>query len=365
MKILFTGCTAKQTDDDAWKRARVKRIDDSSIICDSLRKQGYLVDRRKVKWGDDLSEYGLAIIGLGQFGSNNYSGEIFNIMYALKSVKNVIVFHEDWKIDGTMKSWRGMLEQECFNKSISKKWSNGNYFYGGVDNPMFDPIAAMDVIRDIVEGKFDNALIPAFDWGDKEKIRDIIKVKNIYNVDLTPYVLENWNIKLDIIPQIKERKHMLASIVDHSPWVRRNKLKWPVDYFGAKSIKSAKLLATETEVFETCGKYWGILCPEYPHAGSGWFRIRWIYAAIQKSILLSSPKDLEALGLTQKNIEVLSDNELQEYAETQSRTILSYMWTKEEFDNRINNMVSKVGTDLTRNIEAYVAPIKIRQNFLF
>ena len=61
MKILFTGCTAKQVDDEAYKRARVKRIDDSSIICNSLRKQGYAVDRKTVKWGDDLSEYGLII----------------------------------------------------------------------------------------------------------------------------------------------------------------------------------------------------------------------------------------------------------------------------------------------------------------
>ena len=56
MKILFTGCTAKQTDDLAYQRAKVKRIDDSSIICDSLRKQGYIVDRKEIKPGDDLSK---------------------------------------------------------------------------------------------------------------------------------------------------------------------------------------------------------------------------------------------------------------------------------------------------------------------
>ena len=66
MKILFTGCTAKQTDDNAWQRARVKRIDDSSIICNSLRKQGYTVDRKKVKRGDDLAAYGLEIVDRGK-----------------------------------------------------------------------------------------------------------------------------------------------------------------------------------------------------------------------------------------------------------------------------------------------------------
>ena len=60
MKILFTGSTAKQVCDDAHKRARVKRIDDCSIICNSLRKQGFDIDRKRVEWGEDLSEYGLA-----------------------------------------------------------------------------------------------------------------------------------------------------------------------------------------------------------------------------------------------------------------------------------------------------------------
>ena len=346
MKILFTGCTAKQTDDDAWKRARVKRIDDSSIVCNSLRKQGYTVDRRTVKWGDDLSEYGLAIVGLGQFGSNNYSGEIFNALYAIHACENVIIFHEDWKIDGAIKSYNSMLNDETYEKTLGKTWSDGRPFYGGVDNPHFDKEIARQVIQDVLDAKYD-ALIPAYDWGDKQKVRDIIGSENIYNLDLTPYVLETWNIPLEYSSQVKERKHMLASLVDHRPWVRRNKLTWDVDYFGAKSIKEARQLRTETDVFEACGKYWSILCPEYPHAGSGWFRIRWIYAAIQKSILLSSEKDLEALGLPRVNIETLSDTELENYANEQSETILSYMWTKDVFDARLKKIVDTVGEDLT------------------
>jgi hypothetical protein len=364
MKILFTGCTAKQVDDEAYKRARVKRIDDSSIICNSLRKQGYAVDRKPVKWGEDLSGYGLAIVGVGQFGSNNYSGEIFNVLYALKEVKNVIIFHEDWKIDGTMKSWTSMLNQETFDKSIAKKWSDGRHFYGGVDNPNFNPTEAIDVIRKVVDGEFKNALIPAFDWGDKQTVKDIIKSENIFNIDLTPYVLDMWNIKLEVEPQTKEKKHMLASLVDHRPWVRRNKLKWPVDYFGAKSIKEASQLATETDVFEACGKYWGILCPEYPHAGSGWFRIRWVYAAIQKSVLLSSPKDTEALGLPVVNVESLSDSELANYAKLQSDAVLSFMWTKEKFDTKISEIVDATCNTLSKDNEFKVAA-PLKQSALF
>ena len=348
MRILFTGCTAKQTDDNAYKRARVKRIDDSSIICNSLRKQGYEVDRRKVKWGDNLSDYGLAIVGLGQFGSNNYSGEIFNALYAIQEVENVLIFHEDWKIKGTIDSFTKMLDKDILIKTIVKKWSDGRHFYGGVDNINFDIDKAHKVISNITNGLYD-ALIPAFDWGDKAIVRNIIKSKNIYNLDLTPYVLSNWLIPLNVEKQEKKRKHMLASLVDHRSWVKRNKLKWDVDYFGAKSIKEAPQLKTEKHVFEECGKYWSILCPEYPHSGSGWFRVRWIYAAIHKSILYSCENDCDALGLDNINIENLNENELKQYAEKQSKAILKHMWNIETFDKKIHNIVNKKCKTLTKH----------------
>lgn len=362
MKILFTGSTSKQTDDNAWKRARVQRIDDSSIICNSLRKQGYIVDRRKVQWGDDLSEYGLAIVGVGQLGSNNYSGEVFNAMYAIQECANVIVFHEDWKIDGTIKSWTKALEDGELQKMIDKKWSDGRHFYGGVNNPAFNKHDAYTVIQDVVNGRY-NSLIPAFDWGNKQIVRDILKSPIIHNIDLTPYVLEMWNIPLEVPKQKKMHKHMLASLADHRPWVRRKKLEWDVDYFGAKSIEDAKQLRTETDVFEMCGKYWSILCPEYPHAGSGWFRIRWIYAAIQGSVLLSSDKDLEALGIPLTNIEDLKDVKLKEYAKIQSEAILKHMWTKEDFDKCISDIVDVDSFfTLTRN---EVSEPQMKQTSLF
>lgn len=346
MKILFTGCTSKQTDDDAHLRAHVKRIDDSTIICESLKKQGFSIDRKRVRWGDDLSEYSLAIVGIGAFGSSNYSKRIFGALYAISKVDRVLIFHEDWKITETMSTFTKALDDSFFEKAKTKKWSNGQYFYDDVDHPDFDPDLLKKIIKNIVEGKYD-ALIPAFDWGNKQLVRNIIKSKNIYNVDLTPYVLQKWNIPLVVDQKPKEKKHMLASLVDHRSWVKKNKLKWNVDYYGAKTIENAIKLETEFDVFEKCGEYWSILCPEYPHAGSGWFRIRWVYAAIHKSILLSSPKDLEALGLKKLRhfkIEELDDKSLTYYANEQAKAVLSHMWTVEQFDKKIYEIIESINS---------------------
>lgn len=337
MKILFTGSSSKQTNDAAHLRAKVKRIDDSSIICNSLRKQGYVVDRRNVVWGDDLSEYDFAIVGLGHFGSSTYSQRIMNALYALHAIKNVVVFHEDWKITGTMSSFAGMLDEEKWKRSMAKKWSNGQRFYGGIDSYYFDADIAKNIIRHVVDGKYP-ALVPAFDWGDKQLIRNIIKSKTIYNVDLTPYVLQFWDIPLIVDIIDKQKRHMLASLADHSGWVKRHTSKWPVDYFGAKSI-NAPQLATEKDVFYKCGEYWSVLCPEYPHAGCGWFRVRWVYASIWRSIILACEEDLTALGLPKINVEESSVDELKEYAELQAKVVFDKMWDIETFDNKIRQMV--------------------------
>lgn len=342
MKILFTGSTSRQTKDEVSKRA-LDRINDSSIIVNSLRKQGHTVDRRAVEWGDDLSSYDLAIVGIGQFGSLNYAGSIFKSIWPLVSVKKVLVFHEDWKIDGTIKSFTKALEPETYQKMLDKRFADGKVFYNGTDHPMFNAEQCKAAMKRLIDGEFP-ALIPAFDWGNKQLVRDIIKSKDIYNIDLTPYVLEHYGIDpnfTQVYPE-KQKRHMLASLVDHSAWVKRNKFTWPVDYYGAKSMEGAQQLESEKHVFEKGGEYWGNLCPAYPHAGSGWFRIRYIYSAINRSVLIASEKDFEALDIPKQNIENMNDSELKSYADFQAEQILKWMWTCDQFDNNINKIVTNL-----------------------
>lgn len=341
MKILFTGSTSKQTDDLAWKRAIVKRIDDSSIICNSLRKQGYIVDRKEIKPGDDLSEYELTIVGLSPIGSPNSNKYIIGALYSIYSSKKVILFYEDWQIKEVIRNFQLMITNNRFENRIKNKWSNGTYFYRNVDNDLFNINKTKETMQNIIKGKYDS-LIPAFDWGDKDIVRKIIKSKNIYNLDLTPYVLDNWNINLKPETQQKEKKYMLASLVDHSSWVKNKQFNWKTVYYGTKSIKDSIKLKTETDVYNECGKYWGILCPEYPHSGSGWFRIRYIYAALQKSIIITSYNDLKALGLPYKYIEQLNEDELLEYALEQRKAIFSYAWNKDKFDNRLKEIIDEI-----------------------
>jgi len=347
MNILFTGCTSKQTKDDA--RGKLDRIDDSTIIVNSLRKQGHNVDRRVVTFGEDLSKYDLAIVGLGALGSLNYAGTQFGSIWAVHASERVLCFHEDWKIHSTIDSYKSIESALDVIKLKDRQFSDNTPVYKELSHSSFtnDLDANLEVVvntyKKIVNGDY-ACLVPNFDWGNKTLIHDILNTTDVYHVDLTPYVIEHYRIgqsnSLFDLPTEKKDAYMLASLGDHRPWVRKQKLNWDVSYYG--SNKAFKTLATETDVFEMCKEYKGILCPKYVHAGSGWFRMRWVYAALADSVVLADDADHEALGVPKRSIEAMSDKEYKAYQKEQSDAIKSFMWTKDDFDKKINDIVETI-----------------------
>lgn len=341
-KILFTGASGKQHDDGAAGRARIDRIDDSTIIIDSLKKMGHEVHRRLVTWTDDLSSYDLAIVGIGSLGSPNY-GNMFNALYAVGASKKVIIFHEDWKIEGTMKGLTSSLDN--LEKMAEKKWSNGSYFYANAD--IADTEKLRDTMTRIIAGEYP-VLTPGYTWGNKSIIANILNtdVNLVNHVDLSPYVLQPmldapFFTGRDSIPSNRKTKYMLATLTDNRPWVKKLKLDYEVDYYGCKAIK-APLLPNELAVFETMNNYWGVLCPVYPQAGSGWFRMRFMYSALNKNIMLMDQKDSDAVGTPHiERIENYSPNDLLEVATRQSNDILKHAVSIDEFDTHLNNIVTK------------------------
>lgn len=342
MKILFTGSTHRQVSDECKKL--VKRIDDSTIICNSLRRSGFNVDRIIVDHNTDLSQYELAIVGVGQLGSL-VSRYVLNSFYTIAEHKNVILFFEDWRIKEAMSGIRAFLRKTDAElmKIVQKRVGDCDLYPFGRD-PNFDVKKLRRGMEIVASGSLP-CLVPGFKWGDKSIISNILGSQNIHSIDLTPHVLENWNIPLEVEQKPKQKAHMLASLADHSKWVEKNTGEWRTDYYGGKNTR----LSSETEVFYKCGDYWSILCPKYPHAGCGWFRARWVYGAIWKSIVLCSEQDSNALGLRHINPEKCSDTELRDAAEAQSAAILSNLTTAEEFDESLIEIVMSIAPNLTRD----------------
>lgn len=345
MKILFTGSTSKQISHEGDRKAQIKRINDSTILINSLKQLNHVIERRELRWGDDISYYDLAIVGIGSFNSPNYHS-ILNAMYAIRYSKKVILFHEDWKIHDTIKTYKNLLLKRNLDYQRNKKWKGGNTFYKNANDPKINNEEIYDTVEDILNGKY-NYIVPGFKWGDKSIIAKILQcdISKVHSIDLTPHVLEIEDIKQRNIttkPSEKYKKYMIATLANHDNLIKKLPIEWQIDFYGSRRIGLTPL-PSEKAVYDVMNNYVGILCPEYPHSGSGWFRMRYIYSAFNNNILLLPKKDAEALNLPwYPNLELFNDNELDNLAEMQKKAILDNLTTLDDFNENLNNIIMKV-----------------------
>lgn len=341
MKILVSGFTALQC--GSTNRA-IYKIDVPAAFVEALRKNGHEVEWRKVELTEnDFSMYDAAIICVAPITSSNSTYGL-GALKALNRVKKAVVFYDDWKLKEVHSAWKAALKQG--KKQFVKKWGNGNNFY---HNETKDIEENSEEILVVINDLFTKGrekwkiLCPMFEWGNKGLINNslisFLTKENFNYIDPTPAVIKEDTEEKETH---KEKEWCIASIADHTNWIKKQHLKWKVNYYGCRKLKCERL-KTEEDVLQIYKKHWGILSPEYPQSGSGWFRARFIYASIANSVLWCGKKDAQVLGYSFQMdpvlLELHSDSELAEIAEKQSIEMQKYKTSYEEFEKKILNIV--------------------------
>lgn len=344
MKILVTGFTALQCGSE---KRQIYKIDVPAAFVDTLRKHGHDVEWRKVELTeDDFSQYDVAIICVAPITSSN-SSKGLGALKALNRIKNVVLFYDDWKLKEVNASWKAVLKQG--KKQFHKKWANGMNFY---QNETEDIEANSDELLVVVNDLFTKGreswkvLCPMYEWGNKEiifnqKSISFLTKENFNYIDPTPAVID-LEREVELVPKVNE--WCIASIADHSSWIKKQHLKWPVKYYGCRKLKCERL-KTEEDVFNIYKQHWGVLSPEYPQSGSGWFRARFVYAAFAHSVLWCGKKDAQALGLSYQMepalIELHTAAELSELADKQADELFKHFTTLGKFEEKLINIIER------------------------
>lgn len=86
---------------------------------------------------------------------------------------------------------------------------------------------------------------------------------------------------------------------------------------------------------------WGVLSTPYPHVGSGWFRVRFIFAAMARAVLLCDPREmpLPAYGHPLSLIESWDTAGLRDLADDQADSLRAVSWTWMQFAEAVNRAV--------------------------
>lgn len=386
MKILMTGFTALQINTE---HRTIKKIDVPASIVDALRSCGHEVDWRRVTPGEDLSSYDVIWVNLGPLNSLNGRQGAMGALYALSSGKPAVGFFDDWQFAAVFNACRSLVrhpeilykyllsgsdvrgnEEATYysyeeakaaldrviaaNPDAAKKCAIGRYFFNDSDENIKQHEGQLVATASALLGeRWSHGLVPVcpmYSFGDRSLVRKRMpaEMAGIEALDPSSTIFDILSSCDPASFESKQRSWVLGALMPHDTWLEKKKPDWPVEIVGSRKLIrkfGGQRFDSEEDVLAFYNNYWGILSPPYPHAGSGWWRSRFMYAARVKSILVTDKGEGAPLGdpykLTIKQVEAMSDDGLANAAMAQSEALRPHMPTYDSFVEHCNRIVHR------------------------
>lgn len=144
---------------------------------------------------------------------------------------------------------------------------------------------------------------PMYPWGDRSIVQDILPKGSTQLLALDPseIIIPTMEFGRDLAEQTeKKREWLLAALMPADQFVKKTEFGWPFWNTGSvsliKRLGQGERVKTERDVIARYAERWGAVSPPYEHAGSGWWRSRFLYAASTGTVMVADPKEVEALG---------------------------------------------------------------------
>lgn len=374
LRILFTGCTSIQV--TPVRRGAVSKIDVPAAIVAALESRGHTVDWHRVTPGDDLSGYDLAWLNMAPVSSLNGRIGAMGTLWVLGAQIPTVAFLDDWQFKTV---WAGMRTLVRKPDNLTKHWIQGEqhgrqithftragaeeahasvleefpdakvrvmrfYPYDTDSNVLKHRDRLLQAAADFATERWSRGMVavcPMYGWGDRSIIQEALpsEVSAISTVDPSPTIFPLLNAAAPAIPHAEKREAWaLAALMPHDTWMEKHTWGWPVDIFGSRTMVrkfGGERLKTEVDVLNRYNEYAGILSPPYEHAGSGWWRSRFIYSARTRSVLACESGEGAPLGdahrLTNEDIERLTLSQRVDLAEAQAEALRPHMPTMTDF----------------------------------
>ena len=333
MRILCTGTNAPQVGSD---RVPLKYATGCKALVDTLRSVGHEVDQRGVYPGEPtLYKYDRVICYLAPMNALTAQWA-FGLLWTLSQRPDAIVALDDWQthqiLNGAKTQHRdtGRLYREVFNRK-------------GRD------LLTPEIRRNIEHALAQLAaqpwpwrlLAPIFPYGDASKLG--LEAASYHGFDPTPYWRGFYNNGATIFkPEQRLRNWVSASLLNKQPWLDKLSPAWPVEKLGNK--KQGQSRVKEHEVFQAYCGAWGVLSAPHRHAGSGWWRARYVFSADANCVLYGDKREVEPFGNfytlhTLADIEALSTDDLDFLARRQGKALKECTWTLGELRESLDTLV--------------------------
>lgn len=132
----------------------------------------------------------------------------------------------------------------------------------------------------------------------------------------------------------RQRQWVVSSLQDQGAWVKKQKCKWPVVSVGNKRKArdgEGAAYVPEREMINTYYRdNWGHLAFGYPLADGGWWRMRYVHAALAGIVTCCDENDQrkmpDSYQLTRGQIEGMADDRLEALALRQYQDLRATAW---------------------------------------
>lgn len=348
MRVLFTGFTTLQCSPER-RPGITQKLDVPALIADRLRALGHEVDWHKVSLGENLDRYDAAWINLAPPPSINVGKGCLGAMWALCSGLPAVGFLDDWQFPYTL---RGAQNYVRHPERLYVRVGGKRLLFGETDETTkkyHDQLIAG--FAAYMGPRWEAGLVPVcptYSWGDKSIIQRRMPayVNPISTLDPSVITKRHLLETGDLTSQPRERAWQMGSLAKHAEWLDRvrGRALWPVSAFGHRGAGGTRL-ATETDVCRRYAAAWGVLSQPYPHAGCGWWRSRFIYAAWVGSVLVADKGEAADLGPAYapslEEVEELTNDELAKLAGEQRAALFPKLGNLASLTDEVDRAITR------------------------
>jgi hypothetical protein len=382
----MSGFTALQINTE---KRTIQKIDVPASIAKALRESGHEVDWRKITPGEDLSSYDVLWINLAPLNSLNGRQGAMGALYALSSGIPCVGFFDDWQFNTVFNGARALIRKPAMlykhllvgtehrgdegatyfsradieaaverirevNPAAAKKCYIERYYMMDNDENIKPwEKRLVQAATDLVDKRWEAGMVPVcpmYGFGDRSIVRKRMPIElgPIEALDPTATVMPTLQPVVAKPAADKKRAWVLGALMPHDTWLERKSPEWPVEIVGSRKLikkLGGQRFDTEQDVLEFYNHHWGILSPPYPHAGSGWWRSRFLYAAHVGSILVTDKGEGDPLGDAYKlkiaDVEKMSDSELAAAAIAQQEALKPYIPEYSAFVEHCNRIIER------------------------
>lgn len=330
-KILITGMTPKQV--GRSKSTWITWVDALKFILKQDDFEDYEIEHRNVIPGENLDGYHKVIVFIAPHDSIA-AGYRWGGLWAIAHRPDAIISVDDWQYFTIQNKLKSALAAGRFYRFVDKlpEWSREEEVNAIKKSPdVRTRIASMalEMSKRIVNA---NILMPLFPWYDKSEIGFECNKDNVIPIDPSNFIGPNAKIEVGI----KEKRWVIGSLFDHSNYVRKMNLTWPVKMYGHKKTQ---IVLSEYRLCEEYAKSYGVIAPLYRTSGDGWWRMRYAHCMHYKAYLLldrqESYRMSPAFHYLPKQIEAFNDETLAKVIDFQGNWLRTHFESKESVVDKL------------------------------